>query len=339
VGQAAKLARTVLTVEHRFHLEPGQKKLEFAKCPAGTAIISGGFHQRGADGIVLTSGPIVTVGQSDYEVYIEDPLGPPDFRLASPEDVTVDALCGQIGTPVVLGYGGTLGKPPTRRQRGTMHRVEGTVHINAGAGNSKNFLVACPNGTEIISGGFHQTQDQGIPLVASPSTRQDGYEAYFYNPPSNPQWPSPSEPRLGRVGKPEDVQLVAFCGEIGRPLVLGANPIESKSRDRVKRPAHAKHGNIVRHDHNEPVPIGQQNVVNASCPINRFFALSGGMAQNSDHGVFRGSQADVGFWAVDVRNPQPNPLWAEPPAAAQASAIALCAPQNTPLIPGPIPLR
>lgn len=333
-SRPARLGSTVTELTGRFHLEPGETKGKVVACPSGTEVIGGGYSQNGADGVLLSAGPQLFSGTSDYEVAIEDPIQPPDFRAATDEDVTVLAQCAEIGKPVVLGSSRPA-KPPRHLLPGTLHRVDVRAHIDGGGGNSKDDLARCPAGTEIISGGFHQSQNQGVPLAVSPSSKQDGYEAFIYNPPSNPSWLSPSG--FGRVVQPDDVQIVALCGEIGRPLVPGRRVIDNKPGDKVKVAKHPGRGTIVRSDKTGEMDMGQNRFEAAECPRGDF-ALSGGLVQNSYHGVLFASEPQINAYVVDTRNPQPNPLWGEPDTNEAMEAIALCAPTQIPIIPGHIPI-
>jgi hypothetical protein len=297
-------------------------------------VIDGGYSQTGADGVLLTAGPQLFAGSSDYEVAIEDPVLPPDFRAATPEDVTVYAQCAEIGKPVVLG----ASKPSKSMKHplpGTLHRVELRVRIDGAGGNSKHDLARCPTGTEIVSGGFHQSQDQGVPLVIAPSTKQDGYEAFIYNPPSNPNWLSPSG--LGRVVQPDEIQIVALCGEIGRPLVPGKRVIDNKPGDTVKAAKHPRRGNIVRINKAAEMDVGKSAFETIDCPRGDF-ALSGGLVQNSYHGVLFSSHSLINTYIVHTRNPQPNPLWSEPSTPEGMEAVALCTSPRQAIVPGPIPI-
>jgi hypothetical protein len=330
-GGARAATPTTVGVMQSFTLEPGKDHVELAECPAGTDVISGGFTQHGADGIVLTAGPLVASPKSGYEVEIMNPNQPPDFRAASIDTVHVYATCAVVGRPVVFGSADASGlKPGTAR--GTLHEVKTTVTIGKDVGgNSNNDLAKCPAGTEIVGGGFHQSSYLGVPLVLSPTTKRDGFEALIYNPPSNTQWPDPMKAPFSRISVPDDVQIVALCGEIGRPLVPGKTIIESKTK--VKQPRHPLTGNVTRQGKTVKLPIAKSPGDSVGCTGDPY---TGGIEQGSDHGVIFAAYSQPGSWFGSARNPQPNPLWAEPPMDSTMFVLALCVPYGKPLIPGPV---
>lgn len=80
-------------------------------------------------------------------------------------------------------------------------------------GRTRNSVARCPAGTRVFGGGFASTGQHAKIIAAGPAWNDNGYIVYAVTPPVN---------ITTGVGKElARITIVAYCGPVGKPLVLG----------------------------------------------------------------------------------------------------------------------
>ena len=94
---------------------------------------------------------------------------------------------------------------------GNVKRVTDTFFV--ANGTTRNSIAKCPAGTRVFGGGFASTGQHAKIFAAGPAWNDNGYIVYAVTPPVNINTGVGKE--LARI------TIVAYCGPVGKPLVLG----------------------------------------------------------------------------------------------------------------------
>lgn len=125
----------------------------------------------------------------------------------------VGALVGVVALLVALA-GPPWAVPDaesTAGSAGNAKRVTETFFV--ANGTTRNSIARCPAETRVFGGGFASTGQHAKIFAAGPAWNDNGYIVYAVTPPVNINTGVGKE--LARI------TIVAYCGPVGKPLVLG----------------------------------------------------------------------------------------------------------------------